>query len=1122
MRYRDLRGVLASSVAVMAVAVATPAMAQVRSFNIPAQAAATGIPALAKQADIQLLVSSESIAGKNIRAVKGRMTVDEALRRMASDVDLRVVTTDGRTYTLTPREKKGAQSSLQAPVYQAAQAPQYDSDIIVVTAQKKEERITDVPIAMSALSAQALDDYKIEGGSELLRAIPNVNFSKNNFSMYNFSIRGVGTKATSASSDPAVAISFNNTPLVKNRLFEAEFFDMQRIEVLRGPQGTLYGRNATGGVVNMITAQPTDNFGGEIKGETGNYNTRRLSGMLNLPATDTFGVRIAGAMTKRDGYDLNTWTGKRVNGRDLWSTRVTAAWEPSDRFKANFIWQHFEEDDNRSRTGKNLCKRDPGPERIGNVDISGDLRLRGRLSQGCLPASLYDDESYGAPNGYALTYVMVPSDIQIGNIIDGGIKAIRLLNQADTYAGVTQSRNLREIETSYDPIFRANNDIFQFNVEFSVAENIKIVSQTAYSTDEYYSTQDYNRFVSTSLFNASDIEGIRGVNFVLINTDDFPGPTPGGFFFDPQLGWQDRMVSADLSKTKSKQWYQEFRLQSDFDGPLNFNIGANYLNYKSKDDYYVFNNMFTIIAQYYYGSIHPVYGTRMPPHCPLGYEGTECIYVDPNPLASVDDQGHNYFLSQNPVKTESKAVFGEIYFNATDNLKITLGGRYTDDKKISRQIPSQLMLGGGVDNSNKAAIGRNTGGNVNSGYPELDSIKQNWEEITGRFVVDWKPDLSFTDDTLIYFSAAHGYKGGGTNPPRVDLNPALVQYLPLPQTFEPEKLNALEVGFKNSFSGGRFSLNATGFFYDYKNYQISQISDRIAFNENFDAITWGLELEAVWRPSPNFRFDTSLGYLRTKIGKGEGSIDPMNRTQGDEDWVVLRPWLQAPSNCIAPRAMVEAIVGSSKASQQKQLALMALCPGSNRLGDFNPATSAITGVDYHLNSALGYNFTYNPSAPYDPTKVGLLIPYDPANPDAWIGQTSGAPNAGRGFTADLSGNELPNAPRLTFNVGGEYRTLIDQSRWELSLRGDYYRQSKSWWRVYNHPSFDRIKGWDNVNASITLRNLQYDFAMQLYVKNIFDNDSITDAFLNADDTGLATNVFTVDPRIIGFSISKSF
>ncbi|NWP15574.1 TonB-dependent receptor plug domain-containing protein, partial [Escherichia coli] len=87
-----------------------------------------------------------------------------------------------------------------------------------------------------------------------------------------FSIRGIGTKAVSASSDPAVAVSFNNTPLVRNRLFESEFFDLARVEVLRGPQGTLYGRNATAGVVNMIpTLADPDRLAGSLKLETGNY-----------------------------------------------------------------------------------------------------------------------------------------------------------------------------------------------------------------------------------------------------------------------------------------------------------------------------------------------------------------------------------------------------------------------------------------------------------------------------------------------------------------------------------------------------------------------------------------------------------------------------------------------------------------------------------------------------------------------------------------------------------------------------------------------------------------------------------------------------------------------------------
>jgi outer membrane receptor protein involved in Fe transport len=93
--------------------------------------------------------------------------------------------------------------------------------------------------------------------------------------------------------------------------------------------------------------------------------------------------------------------------------------------------------------------------------------------------------------------------------------------------------------------------------------------------------------------------------------------------------------------------------------------------------------------------------------------------------------------------------------------------------------------------------------------------------------------------------------------------------------------------------------------------------------------------------------------------------------------------------------------------------------------------------------------------------------------------------------------------------------------WELTLRGDYYRQGKSWARVYN-TAIDRLKAWDNSNISVTLDRPESGFAMQVYVKNLFNKTPITDAFINSDDSGLTTNVFTLDPRVIGFNVTKSF
>jgi len=219
-----------------------------------------------------------------------------------------------------------------------------DSTVIeelVVTAQKKEESIQDVPIAVSAFSQDALAKSKIDGGPNLVLAIPNVNFSKGNFTDYNFQIRGIGSKLVAGSGDAGTGIHLNNAPLTANNLFETEFYDVERVEVLRGPQGTLYGRNATGGVVNMITNKPVDHFEANLRAELGNFGSQKFRGMINVPLGDKLAVRLAGSTLKRDGYGKNTFTGNDADDRDLYGLRASVAFTPTDNFKAILTFDRF-------------------------------------------------------------------------------------------------------------------------------------------------------------------------------------------------------------------------------------------------------------------------------------------------------------------------------------------------------------------------------------------------------------------------------------------------------------------------------------------------------------------------------------------------------------------------------------------------------------------------------------------------------------------------------------------------------------------------------------------------------------------------------------------------------------
>ncbi len=1126
----------------LATSALTPAFAQEvqqREYAIEAQPLRTALLEFSRQSNEPVIAPAALTSGRQAVAVQGRMSEQAALARLLEGTGLRAMP-----------GPSGGWAVIQNPQGGSVGGEGADVDALIVTAQKREERLQDVPIAISAFSQKALEEQKIEGGYDLLKAIPNVTFSKSNFTSYNFSIRGVGTKAISATTDPGVAVAFNNTTLVQNRLFEQEYFDVERVEVLRGPQGTLYGRNATSGVINVISAKPKlSEFEGSAKIEVGNYSSKRLVGMVNIPIVeDMLAVRVAAAGTQRSGYDYNEVTGNNINGRDLWGGRVTVGFEPTPRLRADLLWEHFEEDDNRSRTGKQLCHRDPGRDVIGTTSTGRDhsspyialLRPAG-FGQGCKAGSLYDKDAFGTPNGLSMPFIFATLNLQgdcgvgctpvawLGNNAAGRPEGIIKLE--DPYGGLSQSRDLRTVASIRDPIYRAKADVFDLSIDFDVTDAITITSQTVYNKDEVYSFQDFNRFNSAPVFNDTSLwtEANGTPNS---NPSEFRDLAPGGLFCDPQIGCSDRIAGFDISQADGKQFSQELRVQSDFDGPVNFSIGANYTTFETVVDYYVMYNILTALAlspPFY----RPVNGVIDPAVCrnhgayfpffeestgtvPSDHPSANCVYIDPNPVESINGDGHNYFRSKNPYELDSRAIFGELYWNIREDLKLTAGLRYTKDEKTFTPVPSQVLLAPGVV----------FGGTVSRGYPEDPPIVQEWGEWTGRLGLDWKPELSFTDETLLYAFYSRGYKGGGANPPTpgfatgpeteafwlewggspfmffIVMDPPgadgqrppilslnAVEYGP---TFEPEFVDALEIGAKSTLLGGAMTFNATGFYYDYKDYQVSQIRDRTAVNENFDAKIWGLEFETVFSPSRNLRINANLGYLDTKIADGESSIDIMNRTQGNPAYTLLKPWIQLPSNCVIPSHVAENWIKARIAGGLGNLGFADLCGG---VTGFNGPNSVSVTTDTNPQFGNG------------------LLPYDHRNyPEL---------NGGGGLRAQLGGNELPNAPHWTMNAGAQYgRDILDGS-WRVVMRGDAYWQSQSWARVYNAVN-DKLHGWYNFNVSVRLENRDLGVEAEFYVKNLLDKSPITDAFLNSDDTALTTNVFVLDPRLVGFSLRKTF
>ncbi len=1119
-----------------ALAIATAAQAaEPSSFDVPGGDLKTALVQFANQSNQEILFSSDIVAGRRTSGVTAQADAPTALAQLLRGTGLTFQQTDTGTLLVVRAD--------QDPQGGSAAGGGATVEALIVTAQKREEDIQDVPIAISAFSQEDLTRSQIAGGPDLITQVPNMTFTKTNFSSYSVQLRGIGTQAISATTDPAVAVAFNNTPFIRNRFFEQEFYDLQRVEVLRGPQGTLYGRNATAGVVNIISAKPKFFFEAKASADISNYSSSRIEGMVNIPIVeDAVALRLAGAWTKRDGYAYNQITGSPIDGRDLWSTRVSLRVSPNDRIDANLIWEHFEENDDRLRSGKQLCKRDivtnvAGFD-VGYYDTLPNLGfqnlfsgVQATFSQGCALTSLYSPDAFQTPNG-----IMLPYYIPLGAI---GLPLPRIESEnfaRDPYVSTTQSRDLREIESTIDPDYRADSDLGEFQISIDITDSLTLSSETAYSVDTVYSMQDFNRF-NTAPGAWADADEPVVVAYNLIGRNILQDGPNGTIWCDPQLGCADRLVAADISTAKARQFSQEFRLASDFDGPFNFSLGANYLRADSEDKYYVFINSISLIAArdgLQVNSIVPqdnisnyapgvtdnsecLLDGMAPGNPNVAYSVTGCVYMDPNPIGSLNDKGHNYFLSKNPYKLISYAAFGEAYYNISDNLKVTAGLRWTVDKKDAPRIPTWILASQTV------------------GYPVAEVIEQEWREPTGRLALDWKPDLSFTDETLLYASYAHGYKAGGANPPGFVRafygNPTVADTsannsLTKPKVFDPEFVDAFELGSKNTLADGRMTLNLAAFYYDYKDYQISEIVDRSAFNRNFDATVWGVELEADWRPLENLRFGLKGGYEKTRIADGERAIDLMDRTAGDPDWTLVRPFPTFASSCILPTWL---FVGNrTNTPENPELVGLGNVGGGGPGGceraylqGFDPVTSA----DYvaHPPSAdavhLGViNYTAYSTDPNDfpgwpdETVTDRTYPgWDPAT----------APNGGEGIAKQLGGNELPNAPNWTWTITGDY-TLPLAGDWLATLHTDLHWQSESYWRIFNDQEFDKLDEYFTMNLAAIFTNEEAGWNIMAYVKNVTDETAITGAFLNSDDTALTTNVFLTEPRLYGLRVTKNW
>lgn len=964
----------------------------------------------------------------------------------------------------------GAMSLSSVAHAQTEQDDQSDQNVIIVTAQRQAESLQEVPIAVSAFNAEALEAQQIKNSSDLQLTLPNITFTKTNFTGASFTIRGIGDLCVGVSCDQATAIHLNESPLFSTRLFESEFYDLERVEVLRGPQGTLFGRNATSGVVNVVTAKPVlGDFQASADAEYGNFNSIKVKGMVNVPVGDTLALRVAGLYLNRDGYTKNLYDGSRIDDRDLYSVRGSLRWEPGTDTTVDLFATYFREKDHRMRAQKQLCQRDP-------TGVLGCLNNRRDAE-----APNYNNWLGQVLNSQELYAVLgLPTELALGSVYDTN----------DYLANAVVSPDPRVVNTAYTPEYFTSELILQGKLEHDFGP-VAVQLGATYQKIKLDPTQDYlsNNGDRSYYDNALNTLAAYAANpataayFGPVASALIPnGPsgelctsgfdTTGFGVFGGTAVCSERPLTIDASTSFNSSWSAEAIISSDLDGPFNFLIGGIYSKYKiTEASYYVSN----FDLDYFSGVVGALTA--------LGGG------LDPSFNASPYYRNND----ADPLTVKSYGIFGEVYYDVSDNLKITAGLRYNNDKKFVRARQTLLNFlvpfGQTGDMFDSPYLSGYDGDPVTPGEQLWAERSAKFDKVTGRVVVDWQ----FTPDNLLYASYSRGYKSGGINPP--------VQAPGVLDAFRPEQVDAIEIGSKNSF-GRELQLNLTAFYYKYKDLQLSRIVSRSSVNDNIDADIYGVEAEAVIRPTRDWMVNLGFSWLKTKVTGDTYMSNPRDFGGGRSDAVIIKDLTNAANCAVAP------VVAGNASGINDFVTQVNAGLGLQGPTPF-PADGGIASTGaFSICGALADSIE-NPSA-------GLIALYgtqaDGTLPFAYYNS---------GIPLNIKGNRLPLAPNIKASLGVQYTADIGSSGMTLVPRADIALVGESFGNVFNG-KVNRIEPYTQVNAQIQLNSADESWYVRAFVQNLFDSEAVTGLYVTDQSSALFTNIFTLEPRRFGIGAGVTF
>ena len=999
-------------------------------------------------------------------------------------------------------------------------------ETVTVSAEKRLEDLQSVPIAVTAFQASDIVGRRIEGVRDIQFATPSVTYTKNQFTSSNFSIRGIGTQVISGDSEFGVAFNIDDVYYAVPPIDSAQFYDMDRIEILRGPQSTLYGRGATGGAVNLFTARPAlDTYDSSLAASYGNHNAAEISGMMNLPlVSGELGLRLAGNWVRHDGWTRNTFGGNapgRLDSRDLWSLRASLRWQPGEDTIVDLIASHAAEADSRLRAHKQLCDTDP----------TGTL--------GCLP-----DRLTNGPVNLNATFFAIPVSRQaLGLTFQPVFQALGFAPAAARTAAANLGlfdlaqpfvapagavpADPRVVSTDVAPRLNTRSNTITLNASHWLTDGLQLSFVANYADSYFLSTQSYtgqpapafnpamlgtslatfqgvlNAYAGAGVVPASYANPVSGPYAFVLNPA-YAGTLPGSSFSNLGVvgggiaGYSPRGQVFDRSKGFNRQHSFELRLASDLPGRLNFLAAAYYLRAHTPADYYLSSNS----QDYGETLLGALLGPLQAPALCANVRG--CIYGPP------------YYHNQGArVVTDSKAVYGELYFDAIpEKLKLTLGLRGTEDRKSYQGRIASLngLIPSGTTDEAAALAAL-----VAQGQADFDPSRpgrQLWQEtrnkfhkLTGRAVISYTPELDFTDSTLIYASYSRGYKAGGSNPGIQAGNLAGI-----PATYKPESIDAYEIGTKNRLFGGAVEANLTLWRYDYRDYQTSVIIANTSVNTNINARLHGVEGELRWAATDRLSFNLNLDWIDSRVGN-TAQIDTRNPTAGQPNTLLIKDGNLTSTNaanCVLYYNGSNFNADFATLQAASQGLFYAPPGGTDALAASGVARTAYGSCYASTDTANSfYALSLN-----NPQLAGLLAATNFSQTNPAIGGTL------TGVARNLKGNWLGNTPPASLSFGTEYTHPLDGG-FAVSARADVYWRAQMYGRIFNDGA-DRIAGYSMANLILTLKPPSGAWSLEAYARNLGDTAGVNGHYLSGATSGLYTGVFYTDPRTYGLTFRTSF